>query len=163
MNKVKFDTTELDVCMVCLHLLANGEYNDGEDTAEVCAAGQEKIWGEDLRYMTLGGEELGFSWSSCDGCGDTHGGDRYRASMMIPVTKITKLTGLQVDALKAALTGEDKYRVTVTATTAEFSMPAPRALDMVRKAQERAGQEHGRTGHPYASLHGVLRKISAQA
>jgi hypothetical protein len=82
----KYDTTELAVCTVCIHLLANGEYDDGEDTAERCAAGQAKVWGDDVMHLTYGGDELGFSWSSCDGCGDTDGGDRFRASAMIPVT-----------------------------------------------------------------------------
>ena len=81
----KFDTTELSVCVVCIHLIANGEYNDGEDTAEKCSQRQQLVWGDRVRYLTYSGEYLGFSWSWCDGCEDTLGGDRFRAYMMIPV------------------------------------------------------------------------------
>lgn len=81
----KFDTTKLAVCVDCIQLLANGEINDGEDTAERCAEGQARVWGDDVKHMTLGGEELGFSHSSCDGCGSHLGGDRFRAYMMIPL------------------------------------------------------------------------------
>lgn len=84
MTSTLYDTTELAVCTVCIHLMANGEYNDGTDAAEICGAGMVRIWGEDARYLTLGGEELGFSWCRCEGCGDTDGGDRFRAYMMIP-------------------------------------------------------------------------------
>lgn len=103
-NHPRFDITEISVCTVCIHLLANGEYNDGTDTAEVVSAGMERIWGADLRHMVPGGshescepscdgsgdcfaDDLGFSWSSCDGCGDTDGGDRHRATVMIPNPK----------------------------------------------------------------------------
>jgi hypothetical protein len=83
----RYDTTELAVCVDCIQLLANGEINDGEDTAERCAEGQARVWGDDVMHMTYGGEELGFSHSSCDGCGSDFGGDRHRAHMMIPVVQ----------------------------------------------------------------------------
>lgn len=82
---MQYDTTELAVCTVCICLLANGEYDDGTDAAETAEAGVARIWGEDAKHLTYGGDDLGFSWSSCDGCGDTHGGDRFRASAMIPL------------------------------------------------------------------------------
>lgn len=81
---MRYETTELNVCEVCIHLLANGEYNDGENTAEQCSEGQLRIWGDDVRHLVPGGDGLGFSWSSCDGCGDTDGGDRFRAFVMVP-------------------------------------------------------------------------------
>lgn len=85
----------IKVCVVCLHLTANGEYNDGTDAAEKCAAGQQKIWGDRACQFCIAGcdpedcankvypdhecEEMeqGFSWSDCEGCGDEDGGDRY--------------------------------------------------------------------------------------
>jgi len=99
--RVEFDTTELSVCVVCLHLLANGEYNDGEDSAEKAWEGQQKIWGDDMRHLIAGSDcddnctrhddpdeckslDQGFSWSTCDGCGSDFGGDRFLAYAMIP-------------------------------------------------------------------------------
>lgn len=84
MGKTVYDTTELSVCTVCIHLLANGEYNDGTDAAEVAAAGKVRIWGDDARHLTPGGEDLGHCTSDCDGCGDSEHGDRFRAYVMIP-------------------------------------------------------------------------------
>jgi hypothetical protein len=80
----RFDQTELSVCMVCIHLLANGEYNDGTDAAEVAGKGMDRIWGKDARHLVPGGDELGYSTSSCDGCGDWHHGDRFTATALIP-------------------------------------------------------------------------------
>lgn len=88
------EPTYFKACIVCTCLTANGEYDDGEDTAEKCIAGQERIWGEKARHFMLAGcpedshmsidedhecqdFEQGFSWSDCEGCGDPHGGDRY--------------------------------------------------------------------------------------
>ena len=79
-----FDITDLSVCTVCIHLLANGEYNDGTDAAETCSAGQLATWGDDLMHMVPGDEDLGFCQSSCDGCGDSDHGDRFRAHLLIP-------------------------------------------------------------------------------
>lgn len=97
-----FDITEISVCTTCAHLAANGEYNDGEDTAEQCWAGQQKIWGDNSRYFTLGSTceespcphhkdeddctvlEQGFSWSDCEGCGSWLGGDRFLCYVMVP-------------------------------------------------------------------------------
>jgi len=81
---VTFDITELSVCVVCIHLLANGEYDDGTDAAEVASAGQLAKWGDDVQHLVAGGDDLGFMKSDCDGCGDHHHGDRFRAYLMIP-------------------------------------------------------------------------------
>lgn len=80
----RFDQVELSVCQVCLHLLANGEYNDGTNAAETAVTGMYRIWGFNVRHLVADGEDLGFSTSSCDGCGDTHHGDRYRAVALLP-------------------------------------------------------------------------------
>lgn len=94
----QFDITEIKVCTVCIHLMCNGEYNDGTDAAEKCAERQDLVWGSNQRYFTPGSDcdedctedhehtelEQGFSWTSCDGCEDTDGGERYLAYVMIP-------------------------------------------------------------------------------
>ena len=102
----RFDQYDLRVCEVCMSLVANGEYNDGEDTAEVCAAGMEKKWGDLARHMCLGHshdedecghvgescpddadcdcENYGYSTSACDGCGDSDHGDRYAVTILAP-------------------------------------------------------------------------------
>lgn len=71
---------DLSVCLVCIHLLANGEYNDGTDAAEVCAAGMARLWGAGgVWHLVPGSEEFGYSVGSCEGCGDTMHGDRFEA------------------------------------------------------------------------------------
>jgi hypothetical protein len=80
----RFEHIELAVCVVCLHLLANGEFNDGTDAAETADAGMERLWGDTARHLVADGAELGFSTWSCEGCGDTDHGDRYRAIALIP-------------------------------------------------------------------------------
>ena len=99
---------DISVCTVCLHLLANGEYGDGTDSAELCAAGQVELWGDDVRNLTLGGEELGFSWQACEGCGQGCGGDRYRAHVMTPMVGTAGPT--QADMRRAATAGDAEQR-----------------------------------------------------
>lgn len=74
-------------------------------------------------------------------------------------TKITGLSGFNVRALQETLTAEEAERVTLGKTTAEFDMDARAAVGLVLEAQVRAGEKHGTRGHPYASLHAVLRKL----
>lgn len=88
------EPTYFKACDVCMYLTANGEYNDGTDAAEKCAEGQVRIWGDNARWFMLAGcnpdshisidedhecmdFEQGFSWSACEGCGESLGGDRY--------------------------------------------------------------------------------------
>jgi hypothetical protein len=80
----KFDQTELSVCLVCIHILANGEFNDGTDAAEKCSAKMVAIWGSDTQHISAGDKDLGFCTSSCDTCGDTYHGDRFQAIALIP-------------------------------------------------------------------------------
>ncbi len=85
---MRFNIITIDVCEVCLHLTANGEYNDGTDAARDCARGQRELWGDNAQHFTCSGEELGFSQSDCEGCGNEYHGDRYRLHVMIPLTVI---------------------------------------------------------------------------
>lgn len=83
-SKPRFEITELSVCTVCIHLLANGEYDDGTNAGDRTAAGMEAIWGDDAQYLTPDGTELGFRASACEGCGNSDHGDRFRAVLMVP-------------------------------------------------------------------------------
>lgn len=85
---MRFNIIEIDVCEVCLMLCANGEYDDGENTARDCARGQYEKWGDNAAHFTCGGEELGYSTSECEGCGNPYHGDRYRLNVMIPLDTI---------------------------------------------------------------------------
>jgi hypothetical protein len=80
----RFERIELAVCIVCLHLLANGEFNDGTDAAENAAIGMILLWGDNARHLVADGTELGFGTWPCEGCGNTDHGDRYRAVALIP-------------------------------------------------------------------------------
>jgi len=82
---MRYDTTEIAVCTVCICLLANGEYVDGTDAAERAGEGMARIWGDDGKYLSPGSEDLGYGMSSCGGCGETDHGDRHQAFAMIPV------------------------------------------------------------------------------
>lgn len=75
-------THELSICLICLHLIANGEYNDGTDIADVTNARMLEKWGDLTMSISLGGDELGFCTSECDGCGDTDHGDRFTAVIL---------------------------------------------------------------------------------
>lgn len=67
----------IKVCQCCLLTHANGE----------CCADESSHWLTPLSAipanldLVMGGEELGFSWQSCDGCGSSLGGDRYSMSL----------------------------------------------------------------------------------
>jgi len=73
------DMLKISVCMDCIMLLANGEVCDGngDDIADTVAAQIQGIW-EDVRLIP-GGDDLGFSWQDCQGCGTRLGGDRFEA------------------------------------------------------------------------------------
>ena len=78
---------ELAVCVVCLHLLANGEYDDGTDAAERAGAGLLRRWGDLAARIVADGTDLGFRATACEGCGDPAHGDRYRA-VLLPAVAI---------------------------------------------------------------------------
>lgn len=97
----KFVEYDLSVCTVCAHLIANGEFNDGTDAAEIAQRGMDAKWGPLQRDIVSGGPhsdectdedrnegcdcgDLGFSTSECDTCGDTDHGDRFQATALLP-------------------------------------------------------------------------------
>lgn len=83
---------DLWVCTDCAMMLANGELGQGDRNAEIAHAQRmnEELagWlqeGGPYVQMVLSGEEdddSRFSWSRCDGCGSTLGGDRERAAVL---------------------------------------------------------------------------------
>lgn len=78
MDKIIADN--LSVCSDCVHIIANGEITDGrEDEGQSVAEAQVSLWGDDAIGLALTGEDAGFSWSACDGCGSTLAGDRHEA------------------------------------------------------------------------------------
>lgn len=80
-NTVKV-SHDLDVCTVCIHLIANGEFNDGTDAADKCSAAQVRIWGNLAVSMVAGDDDVWFSYRSCDGCGHQAAGDRHHAHIL---------------------------------------------------------------------------------
>ena len=78
-------TVTLRICTDCLQLIANGEGPDGHAAKMV-----EHLDLKSSTDITLGctdpeclddGDECGFSWSACQGCGSSLGGDRYHATL----------------------------------------------------------------------------------
>lgn len=72
---------DLEVCVDCLQLIANGEdYTEAGDLEDRIAA----IWPPEDGWRLApncppDGDCGGFSWSPCDACGSRLGGDRHYA------------------------------------------------------------------------------------
>jgi hypothetical protein len=85
------DADELEFCVDCTMLIANGECydSDGNDIGAEVADRQMAIWGTgwDGAYgLTLNCPEDCdgyFTWRACDGCGSTLGGDRHPGVHMV--------------------------------------------------------------------------------
>ena len=73
---------DLEVCVDCTQLIANGEDHTEEQDLEKKI---EKQWGELAGHLVMScdeGCEGEFSWRPCDGCGSTLGGDRHKATVL---------------------------------------------------------------------------------
>jgi hypothetical protein len=68
---------DIEVCQDCLILHANGDVSP-DFPADRPAPLSDIPFGYEV---TMGGEELGFSMESCDGCRSGLGGDRYAMSL----------------------------------------------------------------------------------
>jgi hypothetical protein len=75
-------TTGVAVCQDCAMMLANGELGQGDDTADrIHAERIAKRWSVGELVLDCGEDCEGwFSWTECDGCGSTLGGDRHPAA-----------------------------------------------------------------------------------
>lgn len=74
--------------------------------------------------------------------------------------KITGLTNLQVQAIRAGIEAGDIV-ADLRATTAIFYTEQRDAYQAVKDFQSKMGRENGTRGGHYQSLHAVLRKLSA--
>lgn len=96
-NGKSFDVFQIQICTCCLFLHANGECCEDENNCHDMFGSR---W-PDNAELTLGrldheevckgecdGEcgHAGFSWSSCDWCGSSLGGDREYAVVWLPVS-----------------------------------------------------------------------------
>ena len=73
---------ELSVCADCLFWLANGDVLPEDRDPEEFLSDVRRTLGEDLRHVVITGESLGFSWSACESCGSTLGGERFSAAIL---------------------------------------------------------------------------------
>lgn len=85
MPTTQAEAVDLKICVDCLQMIANGEGPEGHEAAMTAHLGE----GADVTLGCLDpecdddGTEGGFSWSSCDGCGSTLGGDRFHATQWV--------------------------------------------------------------------------------
>ena len=104
-----YEPSRLEVCVDCLQILANGDLGGVEEvrTTEEVVADMARVWGDLLGQITLGrtqeedeteeeyeeateSESEGwFSWSVCECCGSSLGGQRFYATAWLPVEEIT--------------------------------------------------------------------------
>lgn len=77
---------------------------------------------------------------------------------MNTTTKITKLTGMQIAALKAGVEA-NMIAAELGATTATFLGDAAQARTAVYTWQEKLAEKEGRKGGHYSALHAVARKL----
>jgi hypothetical protein len=79
-----FDTIEFRTCFVCAYLVAYGEYNDGEDTAELkLKAWETSGYQHMVRYMSVSQTELGMTHLPCELCGEI-GYDECEVVALVP-------------------------------------------------------------------------------
>lgn len=77
---------ELSVCVDCLAIAANGELGQGDTKADEAHAEamSSQLMGDAPWLVPACPEDCEgwFSWSRCDGCGSTLGGDRHPAAIV---------------------------------------------------------------------------------
>lgn len=128
---MNFEINKIEVCTVCICLIANGEYDDGTDAAEVCWRGMREMWGDDMRHMSPGSSEdgePGFSTQSCEGCGDWHHGDRHAAYVLIPTLRPVATFA----KIRKTVTGR-RYIVRAQGAYVEVSTPSGRVTGFITR------------------------------
>lgn len=81
----------------------------------------------------------------------------------VNTTKVTRLTGLNVRALREAVElGALPAATVITASTATFPGEPADALSTITAAREALAARFGRSQHPVASLNAVVRKVAAE-
>ena len=133
---MRYETTVIEVCTVCLCLMANGEYNDGTDAADACLRGMRELWGDDVRHMIAGCSddgEPGYSTQSCEGCGDWQHGDRHIAYVMVPLP----LPVATFDGVRMSRTGR-RYTVGADGAYVEVRTPAGRVTGFITRRENDA-------------------------
>jgi hypothetical protein len=102
MARTRLETVDLSICTDCLLYLANGEVTEsnGDDITAAHAAKMAAVWGDDFDISPGSLEcencptddgsncEPWFSYTQCDGCGTTLGGDRSHATAWVK-TRLT--------------------------------------------------------------------------
>jgi len=76
----KFMIEDYEVCTVCAHIIANGEFDDGTNARELAISGTLLRHPEGYTGMHLDADpEIGFRTTMCDTCGENLHGDRFKA------------------------------------------------------------------------------------
>jgi len=79
-----FETIEFRTCFECAYLIAYGEYNDGQDTAEEKIKAWERSgYSHMVRYMSVSETGLGFTNMPCELC-ETVGYDECLVVALVP-------------------------------------------------------------------------------
>jgi hypothetical protein len=78
-------THEFYVDQICAYIITYGEYDDGEDTAEVRSTQAATRWSpEELRHMHIGEEIEGYApIYTCGYCGEEHEGDGQHSAVVL--------------------------------------------------------------------------------
>lgn len=77
------DDVKISVCVDCAMLLANGTLGNEDDVEDDAHAWKIATLWPGWVLSTDSGENY-FSWSQCDGCGSTLGGDRFDGTAFLP-------------------------------------------------------------------------------
>lgn len=90
----QWDSTEVEVCVDCLHTVANGlpDHLD-PDRAQAITTGLAGWAADGWRIEPGHSDNPHFSWGRCEVCGDGRGGDRTQAWALRPPTSSTRQEG----------------------------------------------------------------------
>jgi len=74
---------DIQICTACLTVVDGDPADGSAETQAWCTAAAEGL-SRNWPGMTVHGtgDEGGFSWSACEGCGNTDGGTRFPAAVL---------------------------------------------------------------------------------